>query len=146
MSSIPDSGIYGDNVELRLFVDGQPQGGPEYASSVNIKEEAVIHKRGHLGRKRVRVNKQIDCYTIKLAMDLASTRLLDKLRARDDARDANRPVPDLTMSIKFTLRTGVEVVYVATRCEESHDTDSPDKDQEVVFNMEITAEDVRKVA
>lgn len=145
MSSIPQMGIFGDNVEVRLFVDGQPQGGPEYATSIKIKQEATIHKRNHLGRKRQRIGKQVDSYTINLAMDLATTGLLDKLKARDTARDQNNPVPDLTLSFKFTLRTGAEVVYAATRCEETNDLDAGDRNQEVGFNVEISAEDVRRV-
>jgi len=145
MSSIPDMGIFGDNVEVRVFIDGQPQGGPEYATSIKIKQEATIHKRNHLGRKRQRIGKQVDSYTINLAMDLATTRLMDKLRERDTKRDQNLSVPDLTLSFKFTLRTGQEAVYTATKCEESNDIDASDRNQEVQFNVEISAEDVRKV-
>lgn len=145
MSSIPDMGIFGDNVEVRVFINGQPQGGPEYATSIKIKQEATIHKRNHLGRKRQRIGKQVDSYTINLAMDLATTRLMDKLRERDTKRDQNLSVPDLTLSFKFTLRTGQEAVYTATKCEESNDIDASDRNQEVQFNVEISAEDVRKV-
>ena len=145
MSSIPDMGIFGDNVEVRVFINGQPPGGPEYATSIKIKQEATIHKRNHLGRKRQRIGKQVDSYTINLAMDLATTRLMDKLRERDTKRDQNLSVPDLTLSFKFTLRTGQEAVYTATKCEESNDIDASDRNQEVQFNVEISAEDVRKV-
>jgi len=146
MPSIPDVGITGDNVEVRVFIDGQPQGGPEYATSLKIKQDATIHKRNHLGRKRQRVSKQVDGYTINLAMDLATTKLPDKLRERDDKRDENQPVPDLTCSIKFTLRTGVEVMYMASGCEDTNDIDAGERTQEVGFNVELTCEDLTKIA
>lgn len=145
MPAIPDMGLYGDNVEARVYIDGQPQPGLEYASSIKIKQDSTIHKRNHLGRKRQRVGKQVDGYTISLAMDLANTRLLDKLRDRDAKRDANQPVPVLAVSFKFTLRTGQEVMYMASGCEEEDDIDASDRQQEVIFNMTITAEDCRKV-
>lgn len=146
MATTPDMGIYGDNVEIRVYVDGQPQGGPEYANSIKIKQDATIHKRNHLGRKRQRVGKQVDGYTVNLSMDLATTTLMDKLQARDDKRDANEPVPDLTLSVKFTLRTGVETMYMLTGCEDSNDIDAGDRNQEVGFNVEFTCEDRQKVA
>lgn len=145
MPAIPDMGIFGDAVECRVYVDGQPQPGTEYASSIKIKQDSTIHKRNHLGRKRQRVGKQVDGYTISLAMDLTTTRMLDKFRERDAKRDANQPVPVLTCSFKFTLRTGQEVMYMATGCEEEDDIDASDRQQEVVFNVTITAEDCRKV-
>ena len=146
MATTPDMGIYGDNVEVRIFIDGQPQGGPEYANSIKIKQDATIHKRNHLGRKRQRVGKQVDGYTVSLSMDLASTTLMDRLQGRDDARDANRPVPDLSVSFKFTLRTGVEVMYLCTGCEETNDIDAGERNQEVGFNVEFSCEDRQKVA
>lgn len=146
MATTPDMGIYGDNVEVRIFIDGQPQGGPEYANSIKIKQDATIHKRNHLGRKRQRVGKQVDGYTVSLSMDLATTTLMDRLQARDDARDANRPVPDLSVSAKFTLRTGVEVMYLFTSCEDTNDIDAGERTQEVGFNVEFACEDRQKVA
>lgn len=145
MSSIPDMGIYGDNVTVKVFIDGQPQGGPEYATSIKIKQEATIHKRNHLGRKRMRVGKQVDGYTVSLAMDLANTTLLDRLRARDDARDANQAVPDLTLAVKFTLRTGQEKQYTLVRCEDEPDVNAGDRTQEVEFNVNLTCEDMQPV-
>lgn len=146
MASIPDMGIYGDNVTVRLFIDGQPQDGLQYSTSIKIKEDATIHKRNHLGRKRQRVGKQIDGYTINLAMDLAKTTLLKRLKERDTARDNNQPVPDLTIGFKFTLRNGSEVQYVATGCEAVPDIDAGDRQQEVGFNLEITCEDCDEVS
>lgn len=146
MASIPDAGIYGDNVSITLFVDGVPQPGTEYATAVKIKQENTIHKRNHLGRKRQRITKQVNGYTITFAMDLATTKLLDKFRERDDARDANRAVPELNLMVNFDLRDGTSVAYMATGCEETTDVDSPDREQEVVYNVEISAEDFTKVA
>lgn len=146
MAGLPNAGIFGDNVEIRVFIDGQPQPGLEFANSIKIKQDATIHKRNHLGRKRQRVAKQVDGYTIDLSLDVTDTQLLDKLRDRDDKRDANLLVPELTIAFKFTLRTGVEVMYMATGCEDSTDIDAGDRNQEVGFNVQITAEDVEKVA
>lgn len=146
MAGLPNAGIFGDNVEIRVFIDGQPQPGLEFANSIKIKQDSTIHKRNHLGRKRQRVAKQVDGYTIDLSLDVTDTQLLDKLRDRDDKRDANLLVPELTIAFKFTLRTGVEVMYMATGCEDSTDIDAGDRNQEVGFNVQITAEDVEKVA
>lgn len=146
MASIPDMGIYGDNARCRIFIDGQPQDGTQYATSIKIKPEVNIHKRGHMGRKRKRVGKQLLGYTISLAMDVANLSLWDKLRERDDKRDANQPVPELTVQLTFVLRNGREVSYIATGCEDTTDIDAGDQESEVAYNVEISAEDVRKVA
>lgn len=146
MAAIPDAGIYGDNVTITLFIDGQPQPGTEYATAVKVKQEVNIHKRNHLGRKRQRITKQVNGYTITFAMDLATTTLLDRFKARDDARDLNRAVPEINLMVNFDLRNGTSVTYMATGCEETTDVDSPDREQEVVYNVEIAAEDFVKVA
>lgn len=146
MAAIPDAGIYGDNVTITLFIDGQPQPGTEYATAVKVKQEVNIHKRNHLGRKRQRITKQVNGYTITFAMDLGKTTLLDRFKARDDARDLNRAVPEINLMVNFDLRDGTSVAYMCTGCEETTDVDSPDREQEVVYNVEIAAEDFVKVA
>lgn len=144
-SSIPDAGIYGDNVTVVVYVDDTPQPGLEYATSIKIKQDANIHKRNHLGRKRQRISKQVNGYTINLAMDLSTTKLVDKFRGRDDARDQNRAVPNLSLMFTFDLRDGTSVSYMASPCEEASDIDAGDREQEVGFNVEISAEDCKKV-
>ena len=112
MASIPDAGIYGDNVTITVFVDGVPQPGTEYATAVKVKQENTIHKRNHLGRKRQRITKQVNGYTITFALDFATTKLLDKFRERDDARDANRAVPELNLMLNFDLRDEIGRAHV----------------------------------
>lgn len=146
MPNTPDVPIYGDNVEFRVFIDGQPQGGPEYANKIAIKQDATIHKHNHIGRKRQRVGKQVDGYTVSLSMEVSDFRLADKLAERDALRDENQPVPEVTLTAKFTLRTGQEVMYLFSGCEDTNDFDIGDRNAVPGFNVEFTCEDREKVA
>jgi hypothetical protein len=146
MAEVPNAPILGDNVEITLFIDNVPQPGNEFATSIQLKQEANIHKRGHLGRKRQRIYKQVNGYTASLKMDAGDMRLRDRLAARDAARDANLPVPTLALMVVFTLRTGAQAAYMLTECEDTTDVDAGDREQEVAYNVEIAAENMELVA
>jgi len=142
---IPDKTIYGQNVKVKVFLDGTPKGGPELATSCKITQVSTQHSRNYLGRKRRVTDKHVDGYDLALKMDFKNSELMDALRARDDARDANTSVPDLTVVVEMTLRNGREVVYAFTGCEDKVDIDAGDRTKEVEFNLELACEDCNKV-
>lgn len=138
---IPDKTIYGQNVKVRVFLDGTPKGGTELATSCKITQDSTQHSRNYLGRKRRVTDKHVDGYTLALKMDYKNGELSRALMARDKARDDNTSVPDLTVVVEMTLRNGREEVYAFTGCEDKVDTDAGDRTKEVEFNLELAAED-----
>lgn len=142
---IPDKTIYGQNCRVRCFLDGVPKGRTDLATSVKLTQDATIHSRNYLGKKRRVTDKHVDGYSVSLKMDVVNFELQTALRERDAARDANTSVPELTVLLEFTLRNGREVAYMATGCEDKNDLDASERTKEVEFNVEFTAEDLEPV-
>lgn len=138
---IPDKTIYGQNVKVKVFLDGTPKGGPEMATSCKITQVSTQHSRNYLGRKRRVTDKHVDGYDLSLKMDYKNGALQRALMERDRARDDNTSVPELTVVVELTLRNGREEVYAFTGAEDKNDIDAGDRTKEVEYNLELACED-----
>ena len=146
MPTVPNKTIYGQNCEARVFLDGIPAPGFDFATKVKVTEVATLHRRNYLNRDRGVTDKHIDGYDISLESDVRDFRAKELFKARDALRDANQPVPVISVLLRFTLRDGTPKAYMYTECEEKVDFDSGDRTNEATFSWSFQAEDEQTVA
>jgi hypothetical protein len=138
----------GENINVKLLIDNQPQPGPSaLIKSLKITEDAVIHEDEYLGQKRTRYDKQIKGYGVAIESDTANMVLVDALMARDAAREANQRIPEIGLTFSAVDRTtGQTVGYFLTGIEGKWDLGFDGRTERVKTSLEYKASNFKKSA
>lgn len=144
--SDPKLVLRGENIEVTLFVNRVPQRVSQLVKSMKITQVAVQHRDQYLGRQRARTDKQVDGYDASLELDYSDSVLIDALMAQDAAREANQPVPEITLKFDAHNRDGSLNSYFLTRVTSKFDLGMSGRTESVSQTVELQAEDLKKAA
>ncbi|SRR5258707_9384932 len=134
--------LRGENVALRVFVNNQPQTVQDLVKSFKVEEQAVMHRDQYLGRNRARTDKQVDGFDVSIEADFANTALLDALQAQEAAREANLPVPTITIGFQLVQRDGTLKAYAVDRLQAKYGLNVGGRTDSVGQTIELQGENL----
>jgi hypothetical protein len=142
----PKLALHGENVEAKVFINNVPQRDASVLiKSLEVTQDAVMHQDDYLGQSRSRNDKQLKGYGFNLEMDTADNALMDALIAVDAAREANQPIPDVTISFSMTDRnTGTISSYFLTEMAAKFDVGFGGRTEKVSTKVEGNASYLNK--
>lgn len=142
----PELPLTGENTPIKVFLGNQPFGISDTVDSWSVTEDAVIHTDQYMGRDRARYDKQINGYDMNISADLTNTTLLAAIFAQDAAREANQPIPDLSIEVQARQRNGLVKSFVLTKGVAKWDIKSGSRTERVKKGLDMKFERIIPVA
>lgn len=136
--------LRGENVPLTVFVDRVPQRHADICKKLSVEEDSVDHADQYNGRARVVRDKQVDGYSAEIDLDIYDSTLLDALLAVQAKRDANQPIPEITVLFTLNNRDGAVQAYYLTKCVSKYKLEVGGRTESVGQTLSIKAEDLKK--
>lgn len=142
----PKPVLRGENVPVVVFVDRVPQRASDVIKSLKITESATQHRDKYLGQRRDRPDKQVDGFDASVELDVSDSVLMDSLIAQNTAREANQPIPEITLKFDLENRDGAVQSYFLSRLTSKFELNVGGKNESVTMSLELQAEDLIKAA
>jgi hypothetical protein len=136
--------LRGENVAITVFVNNVPYRQSDTCKTFKIAEAAVMHRDQYLGRKRAKGDKQVDGYDVSIEMDYSNCALMDALLAQTAAREANQPVPSITILFQAQNRDGTSNAHFVTDCQSKFELNAGGRTEAVGFSFELQGEEFKK--
>jgi hypothetical protein len=142
----PELPLTGENVVVRIFLGNQPFGQSDTVASIKVSEDATIHKDPYLGRRRNRLDKQVNGFDCSIAGDMTNSTLFKALMAQSDQREANQPIPDLAIEVQLRQRNGLIKSFVLAKGVSKFDINAGGRTERVKIGLDMSFEEVLDVA
>lgn len=141
----PKLPLTGRNITVTVFLDGKPQPQTDVCKSIEVDEVAQMFRDKYLGRDRDRTDKTVSGYDVKLELDYTDATLIKALLNQQTLRDANLPVPNLSIGMILSNRDGTADGYIVQNCVSKFNFSFKGKDERGMVRLELQGEDLKTV-